>query len=711
MSTSNPIRDYLSERNLRIKTEWKLFQQSQTSDETLSQLTSDSDLKRLYHGSRHYLTEQEKSHALQSQFDQILHDLKIKNTDKHEPFEYFTLRSRPVPPTRDPSPGITLLPLQYHIGQIVTTTETVTEQGFPLDPLLTTLLTAKYPQYLAFTQKYCRPLGTTESTFVDFNKPQIYVPPSTPERKERILKHIFRYLNAKPYLPVHFVDTLYAGLPISTGTGYHNRHSYKIKAHARYSHPKEYATKPTSKGYFLNAFLEQARTIVHRIKSSGLPFQWNLPNDPTDQDLQALYSRLNSFINEYPTLLFTRNHISDRDGKLKQRPVYAADELFLTIETMLTFPLLVQARNYHCCIMYGLETIRGSNVYLDALAQLFKSFFTIDWSAYDQSLPRTVTSSYYEDFLPRLIVINQAYQPTYEYPTYPDLTEHDMYSRMRNLLSFLHCWYNNMTFLSQDGFAYRRQFAGVPSGILNTQYIDSYGNLYLIIDAFIEFKLTDHEIEDVLLFIMGDDNSGFTHWSITKLEQFLTFLTEHAKTRWNMTISPTKSVTTTQRQYIETLSYKCNFGKPLRPLPKLVAQLCYPEHGMIYKFMSYRAIGIAYAACAMDVTFHNFCKDVYYSYLPYQVELTPDVIGNIVKFLPGQFKMLDSYVETLDLSKFPTLENVANTISKWQGPLSFSPKWNFAHFIHAPDTTLPHPKTMKQYEDENDLIIPPPPEL
>jgi len=262
-----------------------------------------------------------------------------------------------------------------------------------------------------------------------------------------------------------------------------------------------------------------------------------------------------------------------------------------------------------------------------------------------------------------------------------------------------------MTFLSQDGFAYRRLYSGVPSGILNTQYLDSFGNVFLIVDAFIEFDLTDQEIKEVLLFIMGDDNSGFTLWSISRLEEFMKFLTSYAHSRWNMTISLSKSTITTQRQNIETLSYRCNFGKPLRPLPKLVAQLCYPEHGLVDKYMSYRAIGIAYAASGMDPTFHSFCQDVYHTFLPYQAPLTSDVLANIIKFLPGQFKMLDAYTETLNLSQFPTLLQVQAITSHWQGPLSYQPKWNVSHFVLAPDTTLPSPKTMKQYELEHGTTI------
>lgn len=706
------VRNYFQERLTRLTNEWKLFQSSGTDPSLTQEVTADSDLTRLYHGSRNVLSEQQKAQALQSMYEQIVSDLQSKDNNKNEPFEFYSSEPISPPAHREPAPGLRFVPHLYHKGQTVTTSDQVPETGFKVHPLIMYLVKSKYPQYVQHLHKYCRPLGTTDATFSDFNREQVPSPSIPNYRKERILKHVFRFLDAEPYLPIHFVDTQYAKLPLSTGTGYHNRHAYNINAHAHYSHPDEYSDRHTSKGYYINAFLENARRIVHIIKETGLPFEWSFPTDDTPETQSAFLLRLNQFLNEYPTILFTRNHISDRDGNLKQRPVYAVDDLFLLIETMLTFPLLVQARKMSCCIMYGLETIRGSNVFLDKVAQMFTSYFTIDWSQFDQRLPRIITDAYYMDFLPRLIVINHGYQPTYEYPTYPDLDSDKLYNRMSNLLSFLHLWYNNMTFLSADGFAYRRTHAGVPSGLFNTQYLDSFGNLYLIIDGMIEFGLSDEDIMQVLLFIMGDDNSGFTTWPISKLETFIQWFESYASSRYNMILSKSKSVITTQRQHIETLSYRCNFGAPFRPIPKLVAQLCYPEHGPNDKYMSARAIGMAYAASGSDKTFHDLCRDIYFTFLPYAADINdPRTFEIIGKHLPGAYKTLDAYTEIVDLSRFPTLLEIRSLLAHWQGPLHFDPKWNFAHFINAPNVIPPSAKTMYEYDQEHGIIRFPPPLL
>lgn len=725
----NTVRNYLAERLYRVKKEWQLYMKNKFDPEQTLRSYADSDFDRYRRAQQFLPTQQEKLHMLQSEYDTIVSAMKIDNESKHQPYELH----QPVPsnlPFREdriPASGIKSVPLMYHSGHVIHADPATSRKlepdaetdaaesylpgdidfGPDIDDRIYNLIVNRYPTYLPYVNKYCRPAGTTDATFRDFNKPQKESAPLDPDRKEHVLRHVFHFLDATPYLPLHFVDTQYCKTPLVTGTGYHNRFSYKMKAHAKYSRPDEYADRPTSKGYFYNATYENARTLIHQIKSRGLPF--NLHFAPEDQDLneseiQDYIDKCNDFFNDYPTLLFTRNHISQRDGTLKVRPVYAVDDLFIIIELMLTFPLLVQARKPSCCIMYGLETIRGSNHYLDRLARSFSTFFTIDWSGYDQHLPRVITDLYYTDFLRRLIVINHGYQPTYDYPTYPDLDDHKLYKRMDNLLHFLHLWYNNMTFLSVDGYAYRRSYCGVPSGLYNTQYLDSFGNLYILIDSMIEFGFTDDEIRSFVLFVLGDDNTAMLPIDIHRVHLFITFLEKYALSRYNMTLSLSKSVLTTLRSKIETLGYTCNFGKPKRDIGKLVAQLCYPENGLKDHTMSARAIGIAYASAAADVQFHSFCQDVYNEF---RSSYRPDVRMTI-SLKRHVFRDLDDVLPDLEtpvVPPFPSMFEILQIYSQYAGPLSYAPKWNFAHFINAPDIVPPSAKTMHAYELENHLNV------
>lgn len=694
----NNIRNYLQEKAVRLAFEWKLFQLQDQDPDATQEAYKHADFKRVYHGARSKLTEQQKKQALQSEYDRIKQALELKNLEKKEPFEYFrSIYESEVRVDRLPALGIKQLPLMYHAGRTTTADERVPETGHDLHPLVKHLLMHKYPQYLHIPTEYCRPLGTTDATFKDFNKDQKASHPVPKYRCERILRHVTRILGAKKFMPLHFVDTQYAGLPLSTGTGYHNRHSFKIRAHAKYSHPPEYENMPTKKGYYINATLENARTLVHYIKYTGIPYDVPKTPDLEDGNPTDYPDMMDNFFNEYPTLLFTRNHISKRTGPLKQRPVYAVDDIFLLIEVMLTFCLHVQARRMDCAIMYSLETIRGGNVYLDRMAQLYKSYFTIDWSSFDQSVPRVITDTFFTEFLPRLLITSHGYHPTYEYPTHMSLDPDKFPYMMKNLLQFLHLWFDNMTFVTADGYSYRRTVAGIPSGMLNTQYLDSYCNLFVMVDAMIEYGFSDQEIEDTKIYVMGDDNSAFTNWPLHRTEQFVDFISVYAHDRWNMNLSRTKCIVTDLRQNIETLSYRCNFGRPTRNLDKLIAQLCYPEHGVNQKYMSARAIGIAYAACGCDATFHEFCKDMYHTFLPYAEPLTPEMKATFSKYLPGQFKLLDNPTFFLDLEHFPSIDDIHEQVHKWHGELLDTPKWNVSHFINKCDYAPPDCKTMYEY--------------
>nr|DAD54819.1 TPA_asm: RNA-dependent RNA polymerase [Quinoa-associated betapartitivirus 2] len=727
-------RDYLAERMIRVKHEMQLFQAAQSDSQVILETTQDPDFRRYYDTVRYNPEYEYRFRILNKEYSTLVEAYRADNAHKHQPYELhqrIPLNAAPTPSSRLPANGIRLIPLMYHYGHVIrdpidtllsdsftlspdtdeTCDNAILRFGYPVDDRIYRLIARRYPKYLTVISTYCRPLGTVEATFSDFNKEQTPSDPINHERKEHVLKHVFKFLDAKPYLPLHFVDTQHCKTPLVTGTGYHNRYSFKQKAHAKYSHPKQYSELPSSKGYFYNATYENARTLVHMIKKHGLPS--SLPFDPlkdnlTEDQNQLYIDKLNDFFNDYPTLLFTRNHISRRDGVLKVRPVYAVDDIFIIIELMLTFPLTVQARKASCCIMYGLETIRGSNHYIERLARSYSTFFSLDWSSYDQRLPRVITDIFYTDFLRSLIVINHGYQPTYEYPVYPDLDEHSLYSRMDNLLHFLHLWYNNMTFVLPDGFAYRRTYCGVPSGLYNTQYLDSFGNLFLIIDAMIEFGFTDPEIDDFVFLILGDDNTSMTTISIDRIHQFILFLETYALHRYNMVLSTSKSILTTLRSKIQTLGYTCNYGSPIRDIPKLVAQLCYPENGLKPHTMSARAIGIAYAAAAQDYEFHSFCHDVYNLFLEYyepddraNLFLQRQILHNLEDGLP------DLATPTVPL--FPSFYQVLDVYSSYKGPLSYDPKWTYAHFMNDPDNVPPAHKTMRMYELANDIQVRPAP--
>jgi hypothetical protein len=694
------VRNYLQELRNTVRLENKLFSKhGQTVYDPESQ-QNDLDLRRLQAGFRSPL-DSELTLEYKNNYENTHFGLMESDHMKDEPFEFYTaIDPATIPESRLPSPGIDILPIRLHQDQVVTATEKVPESGLPLDPPLATLLRTKYSRYLPYTEKYCRPLGTTDATFEDFNREQIKYPDIEPDLIIRICSVVTYLLNARRFLPLHYVDTFFAKMPLATGTSYFYRHSYEMKTHAIYSHPREYESKNTSKGFYINAFTEWARTVVHRIKEFGIPFS---PENLSPQDIR---SRLRDFFISHATMLFTRNHISDRDGNLKQRPVYAMDTLFLHLECMITFPLHIMARSMKSSIMYSIETVRGGCAYMDSMASQYKSYLCLDWSSFDQRMPWIIVDTFFTFFLPHLIIISHGYAPTAEYPTYPDLTPSKMFSRMFNILCFIRLWYYNCVFCTADGWAYARRFAGIASGMLNTQYLDSYCNLFLIVHALFHFGCTEEEIFQLCIYVMGDDNVLLTHWDQRRLNSFLTFFTQHSLTRFGMVLSQDKSILTVLRYRIEMLGYTVHNGRPRRPLGKLIAQLCYPEHGMKRQYMSSRAVGMAWAAAGMDPVFHRFCYDVYCLYLPWATEETEATRDATLKHLPGMFKMLDDAQEFTTHLRFPSVIEVHDRYSKWQGELDIHKKWNPAHFLRNPDYDPEHSFTMQTFMLDNNIKFP-----
>lgn len=269
------------------------------------------------------------------------------------------------------------------------------------------------------------------------------------------------------------------------------------------------------------------------------------------------------------------------------------------------------------------------------------------------------------------------------------MTYERMCKQISNLLDFLHFWFNNMIFATANGYGYKRLHAGIPSGMLATQYIDSFCNLFIIYDSLLEFNLSEDEIRMCKFIVMGDDNCGFLPWNLCKAYAIVDFINQYAKERYNMTLNVTKSRITDNRQKIETLAYECNFGNPKRSIEKLFSQLCYPERGYRDKYMSMRAIGIVYASCGQDLTFYQFCRDVFYTFLPYATPLTPLERQKLTRIRPGPFKLLDEPPKFLFELKFPDHQDIIEIIQTWHGPLSFEPKWNRSHFINDPDESPP----------------------
>lgn len=113
--------------------------------------------------------------------------------------------------------------------------------------------------------------------------------------------------------------------------------------------------------------------------------------------------------------------------------------------------------------------------------------------------------------------------------------------------------------------------------------------------------------------------------------------------------------------------------------------------------MSSRAVGNAYAACGIDRTFHDFCFDVYNSFKDDAVIMDAEQRQKAKNYLPGMYYSLHDATKFIQVERFPTtLLEIQEEVKYWKGPLGFSPKWNYAHFLLSPDKIPPGSMTMQE---------------
>jgi len=628
----------------------------------------------------------------------------------NEPFEFYKLRLGHIPDKRIPYPGIQILAhLEYHNTSKDHLYRDQPRSGPPPMRGISRIIRESFPQYLCHLRKWCRPKSSDDAIFSDFNHEQHPTAPFKQDRKEQLLPLIDHFLNIEPYDIVHFCDTRFYPWKLSTRADYFHNHSRSRKKHAVKSHPS-YSTGPTKKSWFINAHLFHDRATVHNIKKFAFPFVPFSDKQRNDHLLQLFFQKI-------PTELLVRSHISERH-KLKVRPVYNAPMLYLRIECMLFYPLLAQARKKECCIMYGLETIRGGMTEIERLALQFKSFLMLDWSRFDHLAPFEIIDLLFDDWLPTKINVDDGYAKIHNYREHVEsfLAQAEKLglkfdsnvneaspdakifaTKVTNLITFLKRWYKEMIFITPDGFAYRRNYAGVPSGILMTQFFDSFINLTVLIDGLLEFGFSSDEIKDFLLFIMGDDNIVFSQQSAHKILEFLEWFTDYSLRRFGMVINFTKSSATSIRRKIEVLGYANNYGMPVRSISRLVGQLAYPERHVTDEDMCMRCIAFAFTSCGQDTTFHNLCKMSFHHYyakvnLPIQSFVQDATAG-----LPGMFFAYEDVASHISLDHFPTIDEVRNIITTHQGYLTEEPLWNYNYFLNSPNPHRSNNLTLAQF--------------
>ncbi|AAL79540.1 putative RNA dependent RNA polymerase [Heterobasidion partitivirus P] len=670
-------------------------------------------------------------------------------------FQYFMPTGiETLPDNRVPAPGIRALPqFRFHPVAALNRFRSIPRTGFNALWTIVNLLATSFMSYVYVISDYCRPAGNIDAIFENFNQAVSPVKDVTSQRLNEIMILIFHFLPIVPHPPVNFPDLRFYKWSLVTSADYHAHHSSDMQnestrywTHLRDTSQLEdrfdYSKNPRSKGFFFNSLLLRCRRIVHNIKYTG----WPIPHDPSESKTSFL-QRMLYWTLMNPTVMYVRSQIS-KITKLKVRPVYNAPMLFLMLEAMLTLGLMAQCRKPDNCILWSYETIRGGMHELHRISTEFNVFMGFDYSRFDQLAPFTIIYHFWATFIPMIIRVDRGYQQStiytkdqYAYdfekkydnldksePKFQEFAKksNNLFPKhvvafsfvIFNILSFIWWWYVFMVFITPDGYGYVRLLAGVPSGIFMTQILDSFVNLFIFVDALLEFGFSIDQIKCFRLFIQGDDNLVFYLGDLTRIFDFYEWYPEYALDRWHMIVSPDKSWITRLRTKIEVLGYTNANGMPHRDVSKLIATLAYPERTILdknrYPILMSRAIGIAYANAGHDHAVHQLC---YHAYLDARKKsnLSASELKEII--IPyqklGFYEIFSVNIEELfptlvrNLDRFPTFYEIRDNLSKWHGPHDIYPMWPL-QFTDRPDFINPDetPITLYDFMTKINLHIP-----
>jgi len=359
-------------------------------------------------------------------------------------------------------------------------------------------------------------------------------------------------------------------------------------------------------------------------------------------------NRENQFF--YNRTAHARSHLVSSDEPDKVRMVFGVPKLHLQIECMLLWDYIRQARIYgNNHILWGYEMLNGGMLKLNSELSnpIFQTFLCFDFRMYDKTLlfemiddAHEILKSYYSDenmFFPNVQDPPEFYSPEYF---------SNLWKFMKDIVKYAP---NRMP----DGSSYKLQFNGLPSGLLQTQLLDSFCNLIIMITVLLEMGI--YTIE-TLLKVLGDDSIVALQQLIPmdKHEEFFNSFALIVKRRFNMEVSPLsmKSSMTNLPNGTYILGYYNENGIPKRPAEPLLASLLHRERPLDAADLRGLAIGIAYASASGEGIVYDVCKEIFDKAGIYNEDINLDAFNR-------EYVIEEVYgLNILDLKHFPSREEI-----------------------------------------------------
>jgi len=349
--------------------------------------------------------------------------------------------------------------------------------------------------------------------------------------------------------------------------------------------------------------------------------------------------------------------LSKTEDENKMRTIFGVPKIHVYASIIFTWALAAfyKRNKSFTPLLWGYETMNGGWFRLNAELHhnyMHSSILMIDWKRFDKYAYFTVTDDIYA-IIRSYLTFDYGYVPTISTPSYPFWQERNQPERLQRLFDWYVYAMKHMPVRLPDGSLWTRQFAGIPSGLYETQLLDSFYNGIMIITTLLDLGIPVSN--DMFMKLMGDDSLSRLLVIIPPEQHaaFLVAMADSAKSRFNSIINVEKSKMSNSVNKCEVLSYTNVHGLPYRDPNQLLAQLYHtksanPSHP---KTMA-MAIGIYYASCGFYQSIRDVCKDIF-DFLASQ-GYSPDPAGfNIIFEDPNL-----SISEDIDLTRFPTQAEV-----------------------------------------------------
>lgn len=333
--------------------------------------------------------------------------------------------------------------------------------------------------------------------------------------------------------------------------------------------------------------------------------------------------------------------------------MFGVPKLLLQIETMLLWPYFNWLRLGFSPIAWGYEIFNAGFYKLSnkVSSHCYKplTFLAFDWSGFDKRAKFTIIDDVHLIW-EEMMDYSNGYIPSINNPSSTIDPQ-----RIKNLWRFMSLAVKHTPIRLPDGSEYKRVHSTIPSGLLQTQVLNSWINAIMILTCLSALGITvSEEILDIL--VLGDDSIvgleefiGPKDWN-----EFLNKFANEARLRFGAELNLDKSKISNSLNGLTFLGYEYSNALPKRDSLALLAQFLHPERSWDINKVASKAIGIAYASCGLDKRVYNVCKDVY-EYCVNECAATPSFDGvSWLKYM--------NISTTINLDSFPRFEELSSSL-------------------------------------------------